>query len=86
MVLLLFTAGCRSVDPAAKFMAEMYHAPAEKRPKDWDHTRTLMSRTVPVVGQPVPVFTLPMHKSEQTITRSVHQADRPLVLIFGSFT
>ncbi len=78
--------GCKSLDPAAKFMTEMDHAPAEKRPKDWEHTRTLMSRPGPAVGQPAPDFTLLLRGGEQTVTRSSHQAGRPQVLIFGSFT
>ena len=67
-------------------MAQMDHAPMEKRPKDWDHTKSLMSRAVPAVGQPAADFTLAMRDGERTITRSAHQAGRPLVLIFGSFT
>ena len=85
-ILVLVGAGCRSADPAARFMAQMDLAPMTKRPKDWDHTKSLMSRSVPAVGQPAPDFTLAMREGEQTVTRSAHQAGRPLVLIFGSFT
>jgi hypothetical protein len=64
----------------------MDRAPVEKRPKDWEHTKMLMSRPTPAVGQSAPDFTVPMLDGVQTVTRSAHQAGRPLVLIFGSFT
>lgn len=86
VMLISFTTGCRSLNPAAKFIAQMDRAPIEKRPKDWEQTKRLMSRPVPVAGQPAPDFTLPMRDGAQSVTRSVHQAGRPLVLVFGSFT
>jgi hypothetical protein len=86
VVLFLITTGCRSVDPAARFIARMDGAPAGERPKGWEHTKELMSRPAPVVGQLAPDFTLPSLNGEQTITRSAHQAGRPLVLIFASYT
>jgi hypothetical protein len=86
LILLWVMPGCRTGDPAAHFIARMDSAPAEKRPNDWERTKTLMSRPVPAVGQPAPNFTLPMLDDTQTVTRSAHQAGRPLVLIFGSFT
>ena len=78
--------GCRTADPAAHFIARMDRAPVEKRPKDWEQTKTLMARSAPEVGQPAPDFFLPMLDRVETIARSAHQAGRPLVLIFGSFT
>ena len=86
LILLWIIPACRTADPAAHFIARMDSAPAEKRPKDWERTKRLMSRPVPAIGQPAPNFTLPMLDDTQTITRSAHQAGRPLVLIFGSFT
>jgi hypothetical protein len=86
LVLLWITAGCRSTDPAAQFIARMDRAPAEKHPKDWEQTKTLMARPAPAVGQPAPDFTLPTLDGGQSFTRSAYQAGRPLVLIFGSFT
>jgi hypothetical protein len=74
------------MNPAARFIAQMDRAPAERRPKDWAQTKTLMSRPAPGVGQPAPDFTLPLRDAEQTITRSLYQAGRPVMLIFGSFT
>ncbi len=85
-ILLLITAGCQSVDPAARFITRMDRAPAEERPKGWEGVKSLMARRAPAVGQPAPEFTLPTLGSKQTVTRSAFQAERPLVLIFGSFT
>ena len=79
--------GCSSGgDPAPKFIAEVDRAPAEKRPPNWEHTKALMARPVPKVGDPAPDFTLKTVDGAATITRSQFQADRPLVLVFGSFS
>ena len=86
LLLLTMTSGCRTTDPAAKFMAEMEHAPAQKRPPHWEQTKSLMARPAPKVGEPAPDFTLRTLDGSQAVTRSAYQAERPLVLIFGSFT
>jgi len=86
LLLLWLAAGCRSVDPAPGFIAKMDQAPADRRPKDWERTKSLMARSAPAVGQLAPDFSLRTLDGASTITRSVHQAGRPLVLIFGSFT
>lgn len=86
LLLLWLTAGCRSVDPAPGFIARMDQAPPEKRPKDWERTKSLMARAAPAVGQAAPNFSLRTLTGGSLITRSEHQAGRPLVLIFGSFT
>ena len=86
LLLLALAAGCRSADPASRFIARMDRAPVEKRPKDWEHTKSLMVRSAPEVGQAAPDFSLPMLNGTQTVSRSAYQAGRPLVLIFGSFT
>ena len=78
--------GCSSGDPAPKFIAEIDAAPAEKRPPNWEHTKALMARPVPKVGDPAPDFTLKTVDGATTVTRSKVHADRPLVLVFGSFT
>ena len=79
--------GCSSGgDPAPKFIAEVDRAPAEKQPPNWERTKALMARPVPVVGDAAPEFTLKTVDGATTITRSKFQPDRPLVLIFGSFT
>jgi hypothetical protein len=84
--LLPILGGCKTADPAARAIAEIDSAPPEKRPKNWDQTKALMARKAPAVGQPAPDFSLPTLDGRGTITRSAHQAGRPLVLIFGSFT
>ena len=86
LLLLWFTVGCRSVDPAAAFIAQMNHASAERRPKDWERTKALMARPAPALGQIAPDFSLRTLDDTSTIARSAHQSGRPLVLIFGSFT
>lgn len=79
--------GCSSGgDPAPKFIAEMDRAPAEKRPPNWERTKALMARPVPKVGDPAPDFTLKSVDGSTTITRSKFHVDKPLVLVFGSFT
>jgi hypothetical protein len=85
-VALLLIAGCHSVDPATRSTARIDRLPAEARPKDWERTKSLMARTAPSIGQPAPDFSLRTLDGAETITRSVYQADRPLVLIFASFT
>ena len=86
IILPWLAAGCRSPDPAARFIARMDRAPVEKRPKNWEHTRSLMVRPAPEAGQLAPDFSLPGLDGGQSVTRSTYQASRPLVLIFGSFT
>jgi hypothetical protein len=78
--------GCRTADPAAEAIAAIDRSPPEKRPKNWEQTKALMARKAPAVGDPAPDFSLPTLDRRRTITRSAHQAGRPLVLIFGSFT
>jgi hypothetical protein len=80
------TAGCRNLDPAAKFIARMDCAPASERPPDWEETKRLMARPAPKVGQPAPDFSLRTLDGSRLITRSTYQSGRPLVLIFGSYT
>ena len=79
--------GCSSGgDPVPGFIAEMDRAPAEKRPPSWERTKALMARPVPKVGDPAPDFTLKTVDGSTAITRSKFHPDRPLVLVFGSFT
>ena len=78
--------GCMSGDPAPRMIANMDQAPAEKRPPNWEKTRSLMLRTAPQIGDPAPDFTLKTKDGRSSVTRSTFQAGRPQVLIFGSFT
>jgi len=78
--------GCSSGDPAPGFIADVDRAPAEKRPPNWERTKSLMARPVPAVGAAAPDFTLKTVDGATAITRSKFHPDRPLVLVFGSFT
>jgi len=79
--------GCSSgADPASGFIADVDRAPPEKRPPNWEHTKALMARPVPAVGAAAPDFTLKTVDGATTVTRSTFHPDRPLVLVFGSFT
>ena len=79
--------GCSSGgDPAPGFIAGVDRAPPEKRPPNWERTKSLMARPVPAVGAAAPDFMLKTVDGSTTITRSKFHPDRPLVLVFGSFT
>ncbi len=78
-------AGCVSRDPAARMIRRMDRSPADQRPPNWEHTRALMTRTPPGIGEVAPDFTLKTRDGAATLTRSTFDG-RPLVLIFGSFT
>ena len=82
----LLLVGCSRVDPAAKFIESMDQAPPEKRVPNWEHTKAMMARRAPQVGEPAPDFTLKTVDGQAAITRSAHHAGKPLVLVFGSFT
>lgn len=79
---------CRSNEenPAAAFYAEQESLPPEKRVPEWDRVKALMSRPAPAVGDVAPDFTLPTLDGDSQITRSAHQEDKPLLMIFGSYT
>jgi hypothetical protein len=82
----LAVVGCSTTDPGLGFIAEMDGAPAAELPPDWGRTKSLMHRPAPSVGEPAPDFALPTPDGAEVIGRSAHQAGRPLVLVFGSFT
>jgi hypothetical protein len=89
MVLIVAVTGmssCESQDPAARMIERMDRAPADRRPPNWERVRTLISRPAPAVGDVAPDFTLPTLSGHETVTCSAFQGDRPLVLVFGSFT
>ncbi len=86
LILLWITAGCQTSDPARHFIANMDRKPEASRPVGWEEVKRLMARPAPAVGQPAPDFTLTTLDGTETLTRSVYQEGRPLVLIFGSFT
>lgn len=72
-------------DPAARMIAEIDASPPDKRPPSWELTKARMARRPPAFGELAPDFTLPLLDGD-TITRSQCHKDKPLVLIFGSFT
>ncbi|NOT02077.1 MAG: hypothetical protein HOP29_15805 [Phycisphaerales bacterium] len=60
--------------------------PADERPPGWEDVKTWMARRAPAVNEKAPDFTLPTDDGDATITRSDFHENRPLVLIFGSYT
>lgn len=83
---LVAVAGCMTGDPADKMIQMVDQSPPEKRPPDWDTTRSLMMRPSPSVGDVAPDFTLKTANGDQSITRTKYQPGKPQVLVFGSFT
>lgn len=73
-------------DPAQAFIRMADLMPADKRPPNWDEVKRRMARRAPRVGDPAPDFTLKSLDGKQTVTRTKYHPDRPLVLVFGSFT
>lgn len=76
----------QEADPARKFIEQMDEAPAEKRVPNWDQTRSLMARVAPKVGDEAPDFELPTLNGKQTVRLAKHKGEKPVVLVFGSFT
>lgn len=86
---LMFLATCGLAepdDPAKKFIDEMDRAPADQRVPNWEQTKALMNRPAPKVGDPAPDFSLQTLDGARTVQLSQHKGDRPVVLVFGSFT
>ncbi len=86
---LLMTVGCASAveeDAASPFIAAMDAKPAEERLPHWDETRALMMRRAPRVGDPAPDFELSTRDGRGRMRLSKLWTERPVVLIFGSFT
>lgn len=73
-------------DPPKKFIDQMDKAPPEKRVPNWEQTKTLMARIAPNVGETAPDFSLAILESDSVVRLSQHRDDRPVVLVFGSFT
>lgn len=85
-LLSLALSACRNVDISEHMIRHVDKMPSEKRPPDWENTRSLMSRTAPAVGDQAPGFTLPLKEGGGSLALSQLHASRPCVLIFGSFT
>ena len=80
-------AGCAATtDPAADFMAHMDSRPPDKQLPNWAWTKALMMREPPSVGGMAPDFTLKTRGSNTTTSLSQFRNEKPVVLIFGSWT
>lgn len=77
---------CQPADPVATFIARQDSLPPDKRVPDWERTKRLMLRPAPCVGDVAPDFSLPTLDGSRTIHRGEFHENRPLVLVFGSFT
>ncbi len=86
--LLLPLIGCAMTADqyAKKWIAEMDARPAEERVPEWNQIRALMLRPVPLVGEESPDFALETRSGDGAIRLSDFRGDRPVVLIFGSWT
>jgi hypothetical protein len=74
--------------PPRRFSAIMKHLPAPlvfavlPGPRVWAWAR----RGSLAVGDPAPDFTLPLHDGSGHVTLSSFRGERPVVLVFGSYT
>jgi len=71
---------------AKRWVAEMDSRPAEERVPNWDEIRVLMMREAPRVGDAAPDFALETCDRTDTIRLSALDPNKPVVLIFGSWT
>ncbi len=85
---MLPLAGCLMSDEqmTARFIAHMDAAAPEDRLPNWENTKALMLRRAPQVGEQAPDFTLETRDGGESIRLSRFQGDRPVVLVFGSWT
>lgn len=91
MAAAFFTAGCRSTpeeepDMADRYIAAMDAKPAEERVPKWEETKALMNRRAPQVGEVAPDFELPREDGSGTARLSSLCRERPVILVFGSYT
>lgn len=73
-------------DEGAAFIAMMDAKPAEELLPDWDRTKALMSRKAPAVGDSAPDFVLPREDGLGNVRLSGLWPEKPVVLVFGSYT
>lgn len=85
---LLAATGCAPSgdEVAANWMARMDARPPEEQVPNWQHTRTMMMREAPQVGEPAPDFELEVLDGNGTLRLSSLVDARPVVLVFGSWT
>lgn len=88
VITLLPFFGCRpnGDEIAKRWIAEMDAKPPEERVPNWETTRAMMMREPPAIGDTAPDFVLDTRGGDETIRLSQFQAERPVVLIFGSWT
>ena len=88
MLGLLPLVGCAMSDEqmAARFIAYMDAKPLDERVPNWETTKALMLREAPTVGEDAPDFTLETKDGSGSIRLSQFEGDRPVVLVFGSWT
>ena len=85
---LLATAGCamNGDEMAARWIAEMDAAPPEERVPRWELVRARMLRRPPAKGEAAPDFELALRDDSGSVRLSEFRGERPVVLIFGSWT
>ena len=76
----------REPDMADQFIERMDSLPPEERVPDWDRTRALMVREAPAVGDRAPDFELPLEDGSGVVRLSTLASEKPVVLVFGSYT
>lgn len=88
LLLLLPLVGCAMSDEqiTADFISHMDAKPPKERLPNWETTKALMLREAPTVGSEAPDFTLATNDGSDTFRLSQFEGDRPVVLIFGSWT
>ena len=88
MLGMFLATGCAMSDEqmAAKFIAYMDAKPPDERVPNWETTKALMLRVAPKVGEEAPDFALATRDGSESIRLSQFEGDRPVVLVFGSWT
>ncbi len=88
LLAVLPVAGCaiRQEQVTARFIKDMDAKPPEQRVPNWESTRALMLREAPRVGEVAPDFMLPTRDGSGSMGPAQFEGDRPVMLIFGSWT
>lgn len=69
-----------------QWIARMDAKPPEEQVPNWPEIRKLMMRDAPAVGEAAPDFTLKTPDGAETVRLSALRENKPVVLIFGSWT
>ena len=70
----------------ADFIATMDAKPPEDRVPNWEATKALMLREAPKIGELAPDFSLETRDGSESIRLSQFKGEKPVVLVFGSWT